>query len=115
MVYNLPGQLTRFIGRERELAEILQLLSVARLVTVTGPGGVGKTSLALQAASKVYDRFTDGVSCISLGPIRDPTLIIREYARINTNELAGISRACVDQRIQRRPCSTITAWARCAY
>jgi predicted ATPase/DNA-binding CsgD family transcriptional regulator len=73
--------LTSFIGRERELAEVRRLLSTARLVTVTGAGGSGKTRLALQAASTVGETFADGAHFISLGAIRDPTLIIPTIAQ----------------------------------
>ncbi len=73
---NLPVQLTSFIGRERELAEVERLVSTSRLVTITGPGGVGKTSLALHVADAVRDTFADGVLFISLAAITDSTLII---------------------------------------
>jgi len=55
--HNLPIQLTRFIGRERELAEVKRLLADTRLLTLTGPGGCGKTRLALQVANTVSDNF----------------------------------------------------------
>jgi hypothetical protein len=59
--HNLPHQLTSFIGRGREVAALAQLLSAGGLVTVTGPGGVGKTRLACQAAGTLLDDFVDGV------------------------------------------------------
>ncbi len=79
----LPVQLTSFIGRERELAEVHRLLSTVRLVTVTGAGGCGKTRLALQAASALSTSatFADGVHFVSLGAISDPTLIIPTLAQ----------------------------------
>ena len=58
---NLPIQLTSFVGRERDIAEIERLLATTRLLTLTGAGGVGKTRLALQVASQVLDQFLDGV------------------------------------------------------
>jgi predicted ATPase/class 3 adenylate cyclase len=72
---NLPVRLTTFVGRERELAEITRLLDSARLVTLTGPGGTGKTRLALTVASGVLDRFRDGVFFVDLAPITDPALV----------------------------------------
>src|SRR5688572_5325227 len=78
----LPVQLTSLLGREQETANLHGLLRQpeARLVTITGPGGVGKTSLALQAAHELEDAFTDGVFFISLAAITDSTLIIPTIA-----------------------------------
>lgn len=72
---NLPVQLTSFIGRERDLAEVERLLSTARLVTLTGAGGCGKTRLALQIANTVNEAFEDGVWLVELVPLRDPGLV----------------------------------------
>jgi predicted ATPase/DNA-binding SARP family transcriptional activator len=74
---NLPVQPTAFLGRERELAEVLALLArdEARLLTLTGPGGIGKTRLALQAAHQRADAYRDGVLFVALAPIRDPDQI----------------------------------------
>lgn len=58
---NLPIALTSFVGREREVIEVRRLLAKARLVTLTGPGGTGKTRLALQAAAELAHEFRDGV------------------------------------------------------
>ena len=71
---NLPAQPTALIGRETELAEIITRLSTdgVRLVTLTGPGGIGKTRTSLQAAAELIDRFEDGVYFVDLAPIRDP-------------------------------------------
>ena len=68
----LPAQLTSFIGRVRELAEIGDLVGRSRMVTLTGPGGSGKTRLAVAAADRLLPRFTDGVFFIPLAPIDDP-------------------------------------------
>jgi ABC-type cobalamin transport system ATPase subunit len=65
--------LTSFVGRERELAELEGLLSTSRLVTLIGPGGCGKTRLAMQFANTVSGSFTDGVWLAELAPLRDPT------------------------------------------
>jgi len=72
---NLPVQLTSFIGRERELAEVGHIISNSRLVTLTGAGGGGKTRLALRVAEMVSDNFRDGVWFVELASIRDPALV----------------------------------------
>ncbi len=77
---NLPVQLTSFIGRERELEEVKRLLSDSRLVTLTGPGGTGKTRVSLQAAAEMQDRFPDGVWLVELAPISNPALIVHSIA-----------------------------------
>jgi predicted ATPase/class 3 adenylate cyclase len=69
---NLPLQVSSFIGRARELEQIAGALGEARLVTLTGAGGVGKTRLALQAAGQVAPRFSDGAWLCELAPVRDP-------------------------------------------
>jgi predicted ATPase/class 3 adenylate cyclase len=71
---NLPAQPTPLIGRQAELAEIVKRLSSGevRLLTLTGPGGMGKTRTALQAAAELIDQFEDGVYFVDLAPIRDP-------------------------------------------
>ena len=66
---NLPAQLTSFVGRESELAEVRALVAQSRLVTLTGVGGVGKTRLALEVAVAVRDRFDDGVWLVELAPL----------------------------------------------
>jgi predicted ATPase/class 3 adenylate cyclase len=79
---NLPVQPTPFVGRGRELAEVLTLLDSHRIVTLTGPGGSGKTRLALQAAAESVKRYDDGVWFISLAALWDPQLIEPTIARV---------------------------------
>jgi predicted ATPase/DNA-binding CsgD family transcriptional regulator len=71
----LPIEITGFVGRRSELAKLSALLRSARLVTVTGPGGVGKTRCALRAAARLGDRYTDGVYLAELAGLRDPELL----------------------------------------
>ncbi len=77
---NLPTQLTTFVGRDAELAEAATLLGTTRLLTLTGPGGTGKTRLSLQLAARVSDDFADGVFFVPLEPIRDPMLVAPRIA-----------------------------------
>src|SRR4029453_19354015 len=79
---NLPVEPAAFVGRERELAEVLALLDVHRIVTLTGPGGSGKTRLALPAAAESVAQYGDGVLFVSLASIRDPQLIEPTIARV---------------------------------
>jgi predicted ATPase/class 3 adenylate cyclase len=72
---NLPTQLTSFVGRDAELREAGDLLRTTRLLTLTGPGGTGKTRLSLQLAADVAERFADGIWFVALEPVRDPRLI----------------------------------------
>ena len=80
---NLPIPATSFFGRDRELGEVTELLGRRdiRLVTLTGPGGTGKTRLALQAAAKAADLYPEGVWWVPLTPIRDPALVSSTAAR----------------------------------
>src|SRR5207247_3827600 len=73
---NLPVPATPFLGREHELAQVLSLLEGARLLTLTGPGGTGKTRLALQAAAEASDRYPLGVFWLPLAPLRDSELVL---------------------------------------
>ncbi len=79
---NLPVPPTALIGRERELALAQQILSDprSRLLTLTGPGGVGKTRLSLEIAHHLADSFDDGVAFVSLAPVNDPTLVVASIA-----------------------------------
>ncbi len=81
---NLPVPSTPFLGREGELADVLSLLSRddTRLLTLTGPGGTGKTRLALQAAAEASDSFPDGIWWVPLAPLRDPELVLETAAQV---------------------------------
>jgi len=74
---NLPAPPTALIGRAQEIAQICALLRTpaARLITLTGPGGIGKTRLGLQVAAELVEQFADGVYFVDLAPIRDPQLV----------------------------------------
>lgn len=77
---NLPLQLTSFVGRARELAEIDERIIASRQVTLTGPGGVGKTRLAIEAASRVLKHFPDGVWLVDFSPLSDPARVTQAVA-----------------------------------
>jgi predicted ATPase/class 3 adenylate cyclase len=72
---NLPRPLTGFVGRQRELARLIDLVRGHRLVTLTGAGGTGKTRLALKAAEELRDTVPDGAYFVDLSPLRDPALV----------------------------------------
>jgi predicted ATPase/class 3 adenylate cyclase len=79
---NLPTFLTRFIGRARDLADISDLLARERLVTFVGPGGTGKTRLAIEAARGLADRYPDGSWFVALEAVRDPALVLPSLASV---------------------------------
>jgi predicted ATPase/class 3 adenylate cyclase len=79
---NIPASLSRFIGRSRELAEVRALVDAERLVTLTGPGGTGKTRLSVESARTMLDRFPDGVWFVALDAVRDPQLMIPTIAQV---------------------------------
>ncbi|MFC1499813.1 protein kinase [Candidatus Zixiibacteriota bacterium] len=80
--HNLPVQLTSFIGRDRELAELRDLISDNRLVTLTGTGGSGKTRLSLQIAADLVEDYPDGVWFVELAPVAEPRLVPEVVARV---------------------------------
>jgi predicted ATPase/class 3 adenylate cyclase len=89
---NLPQQLTSFIGREREIADLRRLMDNARLLTLTGSGGCGKTRLALQVAAEALEQSPDGVWLVELAPLSDPTLVPQTVANaLGLKEESGIS------------------------
>ena len=72
---NLPPELTSFVGRRRELAELRKRLASARLVSLVGPGGVGKSRLAIRVATDLVRSFKDGSWLVQLAEVRDPDLV----------------------------------------
>jgi predicted ATPase len=91
-VQTLPPQPTRLVNREEELTRLSSLLSreEIRLLTLIGPGGVGKTRLAIAAAERAHDQFPGGVWFVDLTPVVDPTLVVSTIARVvGVRELPG--------------------------
>ena len=80
-LHNLPVQVTSFIGREKEMRLVQGLLKTHRLVTLTGPGGTGKTRLGLRVAEDLLENYPDGVSLVELAPVSDPNLVPMVAAR----------------------------------
>ncbi|CAA9527430.1 MAG: hypothetical protein AVDCRST_MAG73-519 [uncultured Thermomicrobiales bacterium] len=78
----LPTPLTALLGRDAEVAELVGLLATHRLVTLTGPGGVGKTRLAVEVARVAAAGFPDGVAFVDLSPVRDPDLVLPAAAHV---------------------------------
>ena len=95
---NLPVPATAFLGREAELAEVVSLLEDARLLTLTGPGGTGKTRLALQAAGLAADAYPDGVFWIPLAPLRDPELVLASAGQ-TLGSKNGLAEHIADKRM----------------
>src|SRR5260221_8735620 len=79
--HNLPYRLTSFVGREQEIAQLEELVTANRLVTLTGAGGAGKTRLAIEVASRLTDAFPDGVCLVELAALSDPHLVPQVVAR----------------------------------
>ena len=91
---NLPAELTSFVGRRGELAEVRRLLAGSRLVTLTGVGGVGKTRLALRAAAGLRRAFRDGVWLVRLDQLRDEALVAQAVAgALGLRDRAGYAPA----------------------
>jgi predicted ATPase/DNA-binding CsgD family transcriptional regulator len=79
---NLPAELTSFVGREPQLAELRRLLHRSRLITLTGPGGAGKTRLAVRLATEIMDRYPDGAWLVDLAPLGEGRLLERTLAAV---------------------------------
>src|SRR5690242_622345 len=87
---NLPQATTSFVGREADLVEIKRLLATRRLTTIAGVGGIGKTRLALQAATEVIGAYRDGAWFVDLGALRDAAMVPRALAQVlGVQERAG--------------------------
>jgi predicted ATPase/class 3 adenylate cyclase len=96
---NLPVQPTPLVGRERELEELLTIVRESRLVTLTGPGGAGKTRLALQAAAELVEELPDGVFFVALAPVDRPELVIQTIAK--TLELREVEDETIEETLER--------------
>ena len=89
---NIPTQLTSFVGREKEIAEIKAALNSARLVTLTGSGGTGKTRLSIEVGTQLLPNFSNGVWLIELAPLSDPAQIIPALAQAFGLHYSTVSR-----------------------
>ena len=96
---NLPTQLTSFVGREAQVVEAKRLLASTRLLTLVGPGGIGKTRLSLQIAADVVQSFPDGVYFVALSAVRDPDLVPSVIAQSMGVPTAG-NRAPLDVMLE---------------
>jgi predicted ATPase len=100
-VSSLPVPATPFIGRRAEVANVRALIErpEVRLVTLTGPGGAGKTRLSMQVASEVFDAFADGVFYVDLAPIRAAELVLPAVARVL--QLTADNRRPIQEQLQQ--------------
>lgn len=80
--HNLPAVLTSFVGRENELASLVSAIPRRRMVTLTGPGGSGKSRLALETATRLLDVYRDGVWRVELAPLRDPDSVVPAISNV---------------------------------
>jgi predicted ATPase/DNA-binding CsgD family transcriptional regulator len=101
----LPAELTSFVGRRRELSETRRLLATSRMLILTGPGGVGKTRLALRMAAEVRRTFPDGVWFVELAALQDPQLLPHTVAetlglqKVSADPAANLATHLEDQRL----------------
>jgi len=113
--HNLPEQLTSFVGREAELARIKERLEGARLLTLTGSGGGGKTRLALQAAADLLEKYPDGIWLVELAALTDPALVPQAVAAaLGVREQPG--RTVTDSLVERlKPRTTLLILDNCEH
>jgi predicted ATPase/DNA-binding XRE family transcriptional regulator len=100
----LPTPITAFLGRERELAELRRLIEAdsARLITIVGPPGIGKTRLSLELAASVQDQFVDGVFFVPLAPVTDPAHVLPTISRVLGLPDRGPGAAALYSALHRR-------------
>jgi predicted ATPase/class 3 adenylate cyclase len=104
--HNLPRAITSFIGRDRDVAEVAELLETTRLVTLTGPGGCGKTRLAIEAASASIPVRPDGIWFVDLAPVSDRDLVLSVAASamgVQESRAASADAALIDFVSSGRP------------
>ena len=104
--HNLPKAISSFIGRDRDVAELAELLETARLVTLTGPGGCGKTRLAIEAASASIPVRPDGIWFVDLAPVSDRQLVLSVAANamgVQESRAASADSALIDFLSSGRP------------
>ena len=94
---NLPAQISSFVGRSNELAALSELTLQHRLVTIVGPGGIGKTRISLQLAETIVTRFPDGAWAVELAPISDPALVAQTIA--DTFRLREQPQSPIDEQL----------------
>jgi len=103
---NPPAELSSFVGRGRELTEVKRLLSTARVITLTGPGGIGKSRLALRAAHRLGRHFPDGVWWVELAELDSPELVPYALARSlrvqERHDAGGVDDALLSHLRDRR-------------
>jgi predicted ATPase/DNA-binding CsgD family transcriptional regulator len=104
--HNLPSEVSSFVGRKQEMADVRELLQKARLVTLTGPGGTGKTRLSLRVARILAGSYPDGVFFVSLATITNPALVSNQIAqelgvidRTNRSLLSSLKRHLRDKQL----------------
>ena len=102
-MHGFPAALTSFVGRAGPVREVAGLLAEHRLVTVTGPGGAGKTRLAAEVARRVAGRFADGAWLVELAPVADPALVATAVAAaLGVREQPGVPAAEAVARVLAR-------------
>jgi predicted ATPase/class 3 adenylate cyclase len=98
---NLPGQLTSFVGRSKELTQLTELLSAARCLSLTGPGGTGKTRLSLELAREASDEFVNGTFFVQLASLTEPSMVAPTIAAtLHLPETRGEARSAQERLIE---------------